>query len=281
MAELLKPVEPTVVEVDYSSDVRLIDERRLEACFNNFVVFMKRVREKGVKYYISVYAGGGSVTNVFRGEVVDVNDLEDPKLNLDVELKNRLKFYISAWDLMFEKSKAEIYLNARVKVVPKVSDREIIAERIADAVLEDVSIKTFTVNQGGKTVVVGVYCYEGGYYKECEEEIKKKVEEYIRGYELQEGKVTRWVVSEVVSKIMRRTYEDYRYEKHTLIFKDKLFRWPSFLNTKDFEQSISEPNPNIIVEHRIPWKINLENLNDRIERVLPDGNEIELAEEGI
>ncbi|MEM4976937.1 MAG: phage/plasmid primase, P4 family [Desulfurococcaceae archaeon] len=245
-----------------------INEHKLKAVFGNCYTSLTR----GKKYRVSVVcAENDELKHLVSG--VEVTPPEIDYLNLDSDMINRIKFYVFAWDYILERREAEIYLKARIKVVPKtITDRELLAETIAKEILKNKIVKTFIISSGSKDVELGVYCYDGGHYRECEEELRSLAEKLAAGYPIQEIKVTRWVVDEALEKIKRRTQTAWEPAKHKLLFKDKTFDWDKFKECGDLRSSLVEPSPETYVEHRIPWRVNVElweNHRVNLEKYIP------------
>ncbi|MEM4676196.1 MAG: phage/plasmid primase, P4 family, partial [Nitrososphaerota archaeon] len=194
-------------------------------------------------------------------------------LNIDPGLVERVKYYVIAWDSILDRREAEIYLKATLKISPKsVSDREILAEMIAKQLLSARTIKTIMVNDGNREVELGIYCYDGGYYRVCEEELKAMAEAFVKEYPSQEYKMTTWVVEEALNKIRRRTQTTWNPAKHTLLFKNKVFSWERFIEYGIIDLSLIDPSPDLHVEHRVPWTLNPDVWNkhrENLEKYIP------------
>lgn len=169
----------------------------------------------------------------------------------------------SSWEEYIEQ--LEITLRAEAsalvdyKTVPRMpSEWEILISSLADQILSKKTIKNFIIRDGNREIVLGLYCYEDGYYRECEESLRHEIETYVKQSRLLEDRMTSGLVGEVIKKIERKTLEDYRPATKCLLFKDKVLCWDLFMQTKDLEKSLLDPRPDLVVTHRIPWRINVD-----------------------
>ncbi|MEM4592626.1 MAG: phage/plasmid primase, P4 family [Thermosphaera sp.] len=254
VSEELAPVLPQVKTIDYSSDIVDISDRKLRAVYNNCYISITR----GKKYRVGVVCNvDGELKHTLA--VDDITAIDLSSLNIEPGLVERLNFYIVSWDSILDRREAELYLRARLKVSPKsISDREIMAEMIAKEMLKMRTIRTFMIREGSREIELGVYCYDNGYYRVCEEELRALAESLTREYPAQEFKMTTWVVEEALNKIRRRTQTPWSPAKHVLLFKDKLFSWEKFVEHGVIESSLMDPSPDLNVEHKIPWQLNME-----------------------
>ncbi len=224
-----------------------------------YVVFLDRSRSR-ISFGIWALDGSGGVVSLGVGEVRSPSDVD--MLELDDEFKRILRFFIENWKAIVQQRIAETILKKGVGSVPKVSDREALADEIANKMLEKRIIKTFYTISGGKEVEIGVYCYDEtrGIYKSCERELEREIEGFVADSPELRVKTTKWVVEEAMAKIKRRTYEVYRYEQRKLVFYDKVFDWNTFIATGDLEDALFSPRPDMVVLHWIPHSINTEKL---------------------
>jgi len=143
--------------------------------------------------------------------------------------------------------------------VKHINEREELAYQIASAVLERFRIKTFYIRTTNRESVLGIYCYENGVYRPCESEILAFIEELVEasGAEISK-KATRWVVNEAMHRIQRKTLEELRHDPMIIAFRNCLFDWEEFLETGSIADAVHDFDPEIIVFHRIPHRLNLD-----------------------
>jgi len=247
---------------------------------NKYVVFLKRKRSR-IRFSIWGLDDDGRVVNYGVGELKDPAELSH--FDIDDELRNVLLFCIVNWDFMQERRDAEILLKKNISNEPKVSDKEVFADEIASKVLEKRMVKTFYVVSGGKQVELGVYCYDEsrGVYRDCEKDLEKEIEGFVVDTPELQHKTTKWIVDEAIAKVKRRTYEEFRYEKRKLVFYNKVFDWSRFIATDNIQESLMNPNPNSVILHWIPHKINIEKLlkvRQGLEKYIPPSNIDQLIE---
>jgi len=140
--------------------------------------------------------------------------------------------------------------------VRNISLRERLAYELYRYVLEKAVVKTFRVGD----TVIGVYCYDGGVYEECETELERTMWEAIRDREDLKPKTTRWVIKEAMNKVKLETLYDLRYEPLKIAFRNAVFDWEKFLETGSIRRSVEPFNPETVVFHRIPHRLALEKL---------------------
>ncbi|MEM4554214.1 MAG: phage/plasmid primase, P4 family, partial [Ignisphaera sp.] len=163
---------------------------------------------------------------------------------------------------LVERAKAAKILDDRV--VPHMpKEFNVLLYSLTRKILDTKIIKTFYVYEGSREVVLGIYCYENGYYRECEETLKNDLTKIVRESGLLDIQLAASVAGLVVKNIEIRTMEYYKPAKHCLLFKNKVFCWDLFLQSKDIEKALVDPSPDLIVTHRIPWELKTEILNVR------------------
>ena len=209
------------------------------------------------------------------GEEVLVRDFEDVVYPLELLLyrsgyasrlgdKRGLVVYILS-NLIREWVREQLKIKPSIEVeVKHVTEREVLADTIANEILSRYIIKTFYIPDPHKQVELGVYRYDGLRYVSFEEELKKEIMEIVRERDELRQRTTRWVVNEVISKVKNLTREPLRYERHVVAFKNTLFDWDVYVKTLSLRASAIPPSPDIIVFHRIPWSLPVEVL-DRLE----------------
>lgn len=254
-----------------SAEEALLTEKALSFRYREYAVFVKR----GKSYRISIWRyNNGDIELVARIELdnplnlLSYGDIED-------DLKEAIVGYINNWDYLLEKQVAEIILKSDIKYVPqKISEKEALAEILAETILKEYMVKTFYIKQSRRNVLLDVYCFNQikGVYEPCEEEIRRRIEDLAKEHQLLKAKITRWIVEEAFRKIRDRTIDYWRPSKHKLVFYNMVFDWDIFIETGDFELSLSGPDPSLIITHYIPWKINLDKWNNArkgLEKYIP------------
>jgi len=208
---------------------------------------------------VEVAVIGDSVKNVYvlKGSLdCSYSVIEVDGVNICRELSDIVNNYqrlVREYELM-EKAKAIRLLNYQaVPSMPK--EWEVLIYTLTRKVLDARVVKTFYIYEGVREVVLGIYCYENGYYRECEETLKHEISTILHESKLLDMRLIPGVAGTVVKNIEIRTMEYYSPAKHCLLFKDKVFCWDLFLQSKDIEKALIDPNPDIIVTHRIPWEL--------------------------
>ncbi|MEM4620982.1 MAG: DUF5906 domain-containing protein [Desulfurococcaceae archaeon] len=178
----------------------------------------------------------------------------------DLNICNELSQIIDNYEKLvkqfeiLEKARATRLLNyTTVPSLPK--EWEILIYSISRKLMDQKIIKTFYLFEGNREVVLGIHCYENGYYRECEDTLKHEITRLLETSRLLDIRLIPSLTGIIVKNIEIRTMEYYRPAKRCLLFKNKIFSWDKFLETRDIELSLIEPNPEIIVTHRIPWEL--------------------------
>ncbi|MEM4964520.1 MAG: phage/plasmid primase, P4 family [Pyrobaculum sp.] len=172
--------------------------------------------------------------------------------------------------LQFEleaKAKASKALN--YSAVPRMpTDFETVVHAIAKLMLSRMVIKTFYIPSKEKNAILGIYCYNNGYYSECEDLLKRDVYDVIQsvaGGEVQllDMRLVPSVKGAVIKTIMDKTLTEYKPTQRCLLFQNRVFCWDAFIKTGDIEAALIDPSPDLIIVHRIPWRLNIELLKRR------------------
>ncbi|MEM4452896.1 MAG: phage/plasmid primase, P4 family [Thermosphaera sp.] len=182
------------------------------------------------------------------------------------DIVNNYQRLVREYELV-EKAKAIRLLNYQaVPNMPK--EWEVLIYTLTRKVLDARVVKTFYIYEGNREVVLGIYCYENGYYRECEDTLKHEISKILQESRLLDMRLIPSVAGTVVKNIEIRTMEYYKPAEHCLLFKNKVFCWDPFLETGDIEKALLEPSPNLIVTHRIPWELKIELLKNAREGLL-------------
>ncbi|MEM4436133.1 MAG: phage/plasmid primase, P4 family [Thermosphaera sp.] len=170
-----------------------------------------------------------------------------------VKVINNYNELVEQYELV-ERAKAARILDDRM--VPRMpKEFNVLLYSLTKKVLGTRIVKTFYIYEGAREVVLGIYCYDGGYYRECEETLKNELTKIVADSGLLDVQIAPTVAGLVVKNIEMRTMEYYNPARHCLMFKNKVFCWDPFLDTKDIEKSLVDPNPELAVTHRIPWEL--------------------------
>ncbi|MEM4976143.1 MAG: phage/plasmid primase, P4 family [Desulfurococcaceae archaeon] len=162
---------------------------------------------------------------------------------------------------LIERARASRILNDQlVPSMPK--EFNILIHALTRKVLESRIVKTFYIRSGSGEALLGIYCYEDGYYANCEESITNELTRIASDSNLLDIRLVPTVVGMVVKNIEVRTKTRFNPLRKCLLFKNKVFCWDPFLDTKDIEKALVDPNPELVVTHRIPWELKPEILKN-------------------
>jgi len=136
-----------------------------------------------------------------------------------------------------------------------------IASIIVNHLINVYHIKTPVINDS----VLGIYCYDGGAYIECEEKLEFLLKEYYSLYGFEEvGIRYRSLRTEFLAQLEDSTkvFEGFNY--HLLLFKNKVVDWKSLVY--EDKLVIYDPNPDLMIFHKIPWRIEVDVLTNGLGR---------------
>ncbi|MEM2288695.1 MAG: phage/plasmid primase, P4 family [Sulfolobales archaeon] len=211
---------------------------------------------------VSSYIIYGNMNCTTTQIVIDGSDI----CNELVKVVNNYSELVEQYELV-ERAKAASILDDRmVPSMPK--EFNVLLYSLTKKVLDTRIVKTFYIYEGVREVVLGIYCYERGYYRECEETLKNMLIEVIENSGLLDIHLAPTIAGLVVRNIEMRTMEYYEPDRRCLLFKNKVFCWDQFIETGDIEKALLEPSPNLIVTHRIPWGLKIEILKNAREGLL-------------
>ncbi|MCC6014672.1 MAG: hypothetical protein LM564_03090, partial [Desulfurococcaceae archaeon] len=106
-------------------------------------------------------------------------------------------------------------------------------------------------------VVLGIYCYEGGAYVECEEKLEHLLQEYYRIYGLEDRGIRyRSLRNEFIAQLEDRTKVFRGFDHHLLLFRNKVVDWRALVYGGRL--AVYDPSPELMVYHRIPWEIDVD-----------------------
>jgi hypothetical protein len=106
-------------------------------------------------------------------------------------------------------------------------------------------------------VVLGIYCYDGGAYVECEEKLEHLLEGYYRLYGLEDRGIRyKSLRSEFLAQLEDRTKVFRGFDHHLLLFRNKVVDWRAIVY--EGRLAVYDPSPDLMVYHRIPWEIDVD-----------------------
>lgn len=125
-------------------------------------------------------------------------------------------------------------------------------------------IKAFIQSTPHSQNRVGLYCYDSGYYRACEEDLKSAM--HTIGWETDPrlaAKITRWVENEVLERLWadQDIRAEYNPDVMVLAFENVLFDWNRFLETRSIREAIRQFTPKVIAFHKIPHRLAYERLD--------------------
>ncbi|MEM4964574.1 MAG: DUF5906 domain-containing protein [Pyrobaculum sp.] len=186
----------------------------------------------------------------------------------DVDICDSLSNIVNNFDEFVEQYEDRVRAHAARTLdyvtVPKLAtDWQAMIYSLMTKLMSRRIIKTFMKYEADKETLIGIYCFENGYYRECEEALRAELEKMIEKDELINVKVVPQLSGHVISRIRDKTKTEYKPAVGCLLFKDKVFCWDKFVKTGDIEAALLDPDPDLIVTHRIPWRLNTSLLKRR------------------
>lgn len=241
---------------------------------------------------LKIYKEGAEISVVDENNNVDIYVVKgglDCNNNVikagDLDICNEISYVIDNYDTLLkqyevvEKAKAIRLLDyTTAPAMPK--EYEILIYSLTKKILDQKIIKNFYLLDGNKEVVLGLHCYDNGYYRECEETLKQEIIQMVSSSKLLDIKLIPSVTGNIIRNIETRTLEYYKPAKRCLLFKNKVFCWDKFLETKDIGLSLSNPDPSIIITHRIPWELkpDLLRVREGLLKYIPPSNGEDIIE---
>ncbi|MEM4976884.1 MAG: hypothetical protein QXT64_06150, partial [Desulfurococcaceae archaeon] len=230
------------------------------------------IKEDGVVGSYIIYSNMDcSNTQIIVDEIDICNEL--------LKVINNYNELVEQYELVERARAAKILGDRMVPNMPK--EFNVLLYSLTRKILDTKIVKTFYIYEGSREVVLGIYCYENGYYRECEETLKNDLTKIVGESGLLDMHLAATVAGLVVKNIEIRTMEYYSPAKHCLLFKDKVFCWDRFLETRDIEKALLEPSPDIVVTHRIPWELKpeiLKNAREGLLKYVPPKDQSDLIE---
>ncbi|PMB78000.1 MAG: hypothetical protein C0177_01410, partial [Fervidicoccus fontis] len=221
-----------------------------------------RIRRSGEKVTVTVltYSGGSAVV-VARVLVESGGDVRwgIPDPNIENIVSQVVESFIPRWDEVCEvkeaKDAAELYFRTPYKGPrPHTSPSEELATAVAEMIKQRHIIKTFA----HESSIVDIYCFSEGYYKPCRNELLMEIGSLATSMELLKKKFDKDFVDEVLYKVAGGTLSQVTWDYNFIVFENKLFDWRVFFETGNLVEALKDPDPEIMVMHRIPNPIDLD-----------------------
>ena len=248
----MEVAKPKVVDV--SAEVVGISEKELSIRVKNYAIFLKR----GRNLQISIWCRDdeGKLSLLMRTSVKDPWDVSNLAIE-DEELKEVISYYIANWDWFLEQQKAEIILKGNIKVIPsRVNDKEVLAYELAKEFINRFgAVGVYLESARGKTLA-GVFCYEGGVYRVCEDWLKTQYIQFLE--KPQQYRITKSVIDEVVMNripALNSIVVSSETVKPLIAFENGVFDWEVFIISGDVEKSIKPFDKSLFITHKIPHRI--------------------------
>ncbi|MEM0468665.1 MAG: phage/plasmid primase, P4 family [Pyrobaculum sp.] len=228
-----------------------------------FYIWLRRVKEKKQRYTRIVVVRNSLVVGKY--VVADKLDCSTTQIVVDgVDICEHVAKLVADYENIVEDYEATQRANAASVVynvtVPRLpSEYELLVAGVANVVTSSTVVKTF-VKDG---VVFGMFCYRDGYYEECEETLRNTVVTLISKSGLIDARMIPSAVGHVIGYIRDRTLAPYNVAQRCLLFMNKVFCWDMFVKTGDIDTALLDPSPELVVMHRIPWRLNTNLLRQR------------------
>lgn len=254
--------------IDVSADVVGISSKEMNVRFKNCVIFLEKGRS-GLK--LSVWCDEeGKLTPLVRTQINDLWGVDG--LDLENDVKDVIKYYVSNWEWLLEQKKAEILLRGNIKVLPSVpSDKETLAYELARKFIDSFgAVGVYYETSRGKSLA-GIFCYENGTYSTCEEWLKSQ---YIKDLEkTQQLRATKAVLDEALNKVvaLNSTTVSYENVRPLVAFENGVFDWEVFMETGDLSKSFKPFDKSLFILHKIPYTLDdvLKNVRSGLEKYIP------------
>jgi putative DNA primase/helicase len=161
--------------------------------------------------------------------------------------------------------KEEVILPKELEEIIESKKTRLLIPKIASIIVNHLinvyNIKTPVVNDS----VLGIYCYDGGAYIECEEKLESLLKEYYSLYGFEEkGIKYKSLKTEFLAQLEDSTKVFRGFNHHLLLFKNKVVDWKSLVY--EDRLVIYDPNPDLMIYHRIPWEIDVDILTSGLSK---------------
>ena len=132
-----------------------------------------------------------------------------------------------------------------------------IASVLVRYVLDTLKVKVPVVNDNP----LGIYCYSGGAYEECEERVEKILYDYYNLYGLEErGVKYRSLRNEFLAQLEDSAKVFRGFDHHLLLSRNGIFDWDRL---EKGESPRLEPSPDYLILHKIDHEVDWSILEDR------------------
>lgn len=269
MAVSTRRIVPELVAIDEKRIVLRIKEKEL-------VLFIKKTKSG---YAVNVWSGGSSLK-------LDKYMLDPALAGLqlipDLDLQTVIAYYISNWDLFLEGRIAEILLSDSLPVIPqRPTDKEVLAYELAKRLVEEKGSAALYIESSRGKSLVGVYCYEGGVYVACEDEVKSFIKGFL--HDSQFLRVSQEVVNDIIKVKMPALNPVFVRENQRLLiaFENGLYDWEKFIASGQIEEALRTFDKSIVVLHKIPHSLNIDmvkHVRRGLEKYIPPRSCHELLE---
>ncbi|MEM1687000.1 MAG: phage/plasmid primase, P4 family [Zestosphaera sp.] len=234
-----------------------------------------RVGDKLIRLRVSQKKGGdvriAVIGNTVEAVYKQKGVLDCSKVSIlvdDVDICHALSTIINNYDEFVEQYEERVRAistrNVDYSTVPQLPrEWEMLLYALTTKLLTRQIIKTFIIRSNDKEAELGIYCYDSGYYRECEESLKTELETMLEDDELLRVRLIPPLVGQILNRVRSMTKTEYKPLRRCLLFQNKVFCWDKFIQTGDIEAALIDPSPDLIVTHRIPWRLNTSLLKKR------------------
>jgi len=262
----------TNVEISYSPRKLTVRDKD-----RRWVAIVKR---EGRKLLVDVWV----VNQDGELEEVAVKELGSPLeligLEVPEEIKSGIGLALANWDKEVRRQEAQIALSD-ISVIPdRVTDREVLADQLAEIFIREYGAVAIVYRTSAGRSLGGVYCYEDGVYRICEEWLKTQAAKHLTS--IQKFKLSRSLLEEVVEvRIPNRSHieVDVRERKPMVAFLNGVLDFESFMVHGDLERALKPFDRSLFVTHKIPHHLNVELLKrgrKGLEKYIPPKDCVEL-----
>jgi len=149
-----------------------------------------------------------------------------------------------------------------------------VASDIADYIISKYKVIAPVINDS----VLGLYCFDGGAYRECESLVMNEFERAATALNLKQY-MNRFsaIKTDFQQLIEARAMVFKGFNHHLLLFKNKVVDWRKLVY--EDRPVITDPSPDLMIYHRIPWEIDTATLGARV--ILPYDELLKAAEDDL
>lgn len=286
--------EPSQVNVGL--DLRIdLKNNAITGRYKDYTIYVKRrKRPRMFEVVVGSEAGLNDNLRITDGGVVRPEDLQghyDP--NDRVNIADAINYIVGNFETLHSdaliKHAASIIKRTGIEQVPRPpTDYEEITDDMVKALLANYNVKRFIINGGSvfsSGVELGLFCYDygSGAYYDCEDELKSFIIKRAQEDGLLRKRTGVRVVNEVLARVKALTSSRLVLGgRHLIAIGGRAFDWDAFVKSGDVEGALIEPNPDLVIFHRIKHDIRgaisrLRALRAGIEAYLPPRNIIEVV----